>query len=81
VAGYAVGAMWYMPKVFGNAWMAAMGKKPEELGSPAQAMTVAAVTTLITAVAIFAFSSASSLFSSASSAFPAVGFRPNRPRA
>jgi hypothetical protein len=52
VAGYAVGAMWYMPKVFGNAWMVAMGKKPEELGSPAQAMTVAAVTTLITAVCL-----------------------------
>jgi hypothetical protein len=52
LAGYALGAIWYLPKVLGNAWMAAVGKKPEELGSPAQAMIVAAVTTLITAVCL-----------------------------
>ena len=52
LAGYALGALWYMPKVFGNAWMAAMGKKPEEQGSPTQALIVSAVTTLVTALCL-----------------------------
>lgn len=51
-AGYIFGALWFLPQVFGNAWMAALGKKREELGSPTQPMIVAAITTLITALCL-----------------------------
>lgn len=52
LAGYALGVLWYLPNVFGNVWRAAIGKRAEELGSPAQAMAVSAVTTLVTAVCL-----------------------------
>jgi hypothetical protein len=48
LAAYAVGAIWYMPKVFGNAWMGLLGKTPDELGSPAKAMTISFLMTLLT---------------------------------
>ena len=65
VAGYALGAIWFMPRVFGNAWMKEMGKTPSELGSPARAMAVAAVTTFISTIVlatILAAMSAQSLY-------------------
>lgn len=49
-AGYGVGAIWYMPKVFGNAWVKALGKSMAELGSPAKAMSITAVTTFLSAI-------------------------------
>lgn len=52
LAGYALGALWYRPKVFGNAWIAAMGGKPRRLRSTAQALIVSAVTTLVTALCL-----------------------------
>jgi hypothetical protein len=52
VAAYLLGAVWYMPKVFGNAWVAALGKKPENLGDPTVPMIVAAVTTPLTSVCL-----------------------------
>jgi len=51
-AGYAFGAVWFSPKMFGSTWLAALGKKKEELGSPAQAMIVTAFTTLVTAMCL-----------------------------
>jgi hypothetical protein len=52
VAGFLLGAAWYSPKAFGNAWLAALGKRPEELGNPALPMTVAAVTAPLTSVCL-----------------------------
>jgi len=49
--GFGVGAIWFGP-LFGKAWMEATNKKPEELGHPAKAMSLTAVTTLITAAVL-----------------------------
>lgn len=49
VAGYVLGAIWYAPPVFGNSWMAALGKTKDQLGSPAMAMGITFVTCLISA--------------------------------
>ncbi len=49
--GFGVGAVWFGP-LFGKAWMKALDKKPEELGHPAKAMGLTAVTTLITAAVL-----------------------------
>lgn len=38
VVGIVVGALWYSPLLFANQWMAALGKTPEEMGNPTQAM-------------------------------------------
>ncbi len=48
-AGYALGAIWYAPPVFGNRWMTALGKTREQLGSPARAMSLTLITCLISA--------------------------------
>ena len=49
--GFGVGAVWFGP-LFGKVWMKALDKKPEELGHPAKAMGLTAVTTLITAAVL-----------------------------
>ena len=49
---YFFGALWFMRALFGNAWLQAMGKRREDLGSPAQAMVVTAFTTLLTAMCL-----------------------------
>lgn len=51
-AGYALGFAWYAPPVFGQVWTDALGKTPEERGSPAKALAVTALTTLVTATAL-----------------------------
>lgn len=48
-AGYALGAIWYAPPVFGNSWMIALGKTREQLGIPARAMSLTLITCLISA--------------------------------
>ena len=48
-AGYVLGVVWYAPPVFGNSWMAALGKTREQLGSPAKAMSLTLITCLISA--------------------------------
>ena len=50
IAAMGVGAFWYSPIAFANQWMALIGKKPEELGNPAQAMGMQLVNTFVTAV-------------------------------
>ena len=52
VAGMAIGALWYSPVVLGKQWMEAIGKTPEELGNPAQAMAGQLVATIVTAVVL-----------------------------
>ena len=44
-----LGSVWYMPAVFGNAWMKALGKKKEELGNPGSAMIIATISSLVLA--------------------------------
>ncbi len=52
VAAYALGAVWYTPPVFGNAWLRALGKRREELGRPVRAMTIQLLLTLVTATVL-----------------------------
>lgn len=49
IAGYAGGAVWFAPAVFGDAWLNALNKDKEDLGSPTQAMVVTFFTTLAAA--------------------------------
>ncbi len=51
-AAYALGAVWYAPPVFGRAWRLALGKRPEELGSPVRAMAVQFLLTLVAATVL-----------------------------
>jgi hypothetical protein len=55
VAAYALGAVWYAPPVLGNAWLRALGKRKEELGSPARAMAIQFLLTLVTATVLALF--------------------------
>jgi len=40
VVGYAIGAVWYAPPVFGKRWLAALGKSKDQLGDPVKPMVV-----------------------------------------
>ena len=50
LASFALGGWWYSPKGFGRAWLAAIGKSPNELGSPVVAMTLTFFSTFLTAI-------------------------------
>jgi hypothetical protein len=52
LAAYALGAVWYAGPVLGRAWLAARDKRPEEAGSPARALVIQGLLTLVTAVAL-----------------------------
>ncbi len=52
IAGMALGALWYSPVLFGNAWMAAIGKSQEDLGSPTPAMIGSMGCCLLAAIAM-----------------------------
>jgi hypothetical protein len=52
LAAYTVGAIWYAPAVLGDAWLRALGKRKEQLGSPAPAMAVQFLLTLVTATVL-----------------------------
>ncbi|MBI1398345.1 MAG: DUF1761 family protein [Betaproteobacteria bacterium] len=52
VAGMVVGGIWYMPDVFGKAWMHALGRTQWNLGDPGQLILIRAGTTLITAFSL-----------------------------
>lgn len=49
LANILIGAIWYMPAVFGRKWMALIGKTREELGSPGTPMIISALTSLLMA--------------------------------
>lgn len=51
LAAYALGALWYAP-VLGRAWLSALGKRSEELGSPVRTMAIQFVLTLVTATVL-----------------------------
>lgn len=44
-----IGFIWYMPPVFGNVWMKALGKRPEDLGNPQAALFNALAMNVISA--------------------------------
>ena len=52
LAAFALGALWYQPFTFGKAWMAALGKSADELGSPGPGMLVSAVGCLVVAFVV-----------------------------
>jgi dipeptide/tripeptide permease len=49
IAGFMLGGIWY---VFSKQWLAAIGKKPEELGNPASAFGITFLSALVTAMLI-----------------------------
>lgn len=51
-AGMALGALWYSPLAFGKAWMTAIGKTPEQLGSPKASMIGSVLACFVTALAL-----------------------------
>ena len=50
VAGMLIGAAWYSPLLFGNAWLRALGKTEDELVSPGPAMAGSALCCLLSAL-------------------------------
>ena len=53
IVSFVLGGLWYSPKVFGNIWLAGIGKRPDELGSSAVPLALNLITAVITA-AVFA---------------------------
>ncbi len=56
LVGMALGAFWYSGAAFGAAWMAAIGKTPETLGSPTGPMIGSVFASLLTALGVAALS-------------------------
>lgn len=52
LVGVVLGAAWYSPLLFGNAWISALGKPREQLGSPGAAMAGSVVSCLVAATAV-----------------------------
>lgn len=52
VFGMGLGGLWYSPVLFGNAWMRAVGKTHDELGSPGPAVAVSMFCCVVTAIAL-----------------------------
>jgi hypothetical protein len=56
-----LGAIWYMPPVFGRKWMALIGKTREELGSPTTPMVISVLTSLLLAYTMATLMSAAAI--------------------
>ena len=54
VVGYAIGAVWYAPPVFGKRWLAALGKSKDQLGDPVKPMVVQFFLALVIAAVLAA---------------------------
>ena len=52
LVGLFLGAFWYSPLAFGNAWLRALGKSKEELVNPGPAMGGSALSCIVTAMAL-----------------------------
>ncbi|MFW2405815.1 MAG: DUF1761 domain-containing protein [Gammaproteobacteria bacterium] len=52
IAAMAIGALWYSPILFGNAWLAALGKTEAELQSPGAAMAGSAFAAAVSALSL-----------------------------
>ena len=65
VVYFAVGGLWFMPRVFGNIWMRAIGWEPTEEDRPSAAVYLGPlVTCLVAAIALgmFAYATGSDTF-------------------
>jgi hypothetical protein len=47
LSAWIIGAIWFSPPVFGRRWMAALGLKQEQMGSPAPGFVAALVISII----------------------------------
>lgn len=66
VSNMAIGALWYSPVLFGNAWLTLVGKKSEDIsdaeGSAAMALSIIpAIVTVISLALLLGFTGASSI--------------------
>jgi len=52
IVGMVLGALWYSPVLFGNAWMVAVGKNRASLSKPTRAMIGSAVACLLMAFGV-----------------------------
>jgi hypothetical protein len=52
--GYAIGAAWYAPPVFGKRWLAALGKSKDQVGDPVKPMVAQFFLALIIAAVLAA---------------------------
>jgi hypothetical protein len=52
VAAFMLGGLWFSPVMFAKQWVAALGKKPEEMGMPGPSMALSFVMTLIMSTAL-----------------------------
>jgi hypothetical protein len=55
IAAMVIGSVWYMPMVFGKAWMSDLGKKSDGMGMPGPAMIVMAIGSLVMAYVMAQF--------------------------
>ncbi len=51
-ASMVLGGLWYSPLMFGNAWLRAIGKSQEEIGSPTPAMIGSMISCVVTAAVV-----------------------------
>ena len=52
IAAQAIGFLWYSPVLFGNQWMRALGKRPDEIGRPGPSIAIAAISALVSALVL-----------------------------
>ncbi|MCB2109021.1 MAG: DUF1761 domain-containing protein [Rhodobacteraceae bacterium] len=52
VAATIIGGLWYAPFLLGKAWMAELGKTPEQLGNPAEAIITSMIMNLIAGIVL-----------------------------
>lgn len=52
IVALVIGAGWFSPYLFGERWQAAVGKRREEMGSPATAMAIAFIGYLVMATVL-----------------------------
>lgn len=61
-AAFGLGALWYLPEVFGAPWMAALHKEPQDLRPPLVPMLASAVLSFVTAYGLAIVVAAFDLF-------------------
>lgn len=54
VISFLLGGLWYSPVLFGRTWLAGIGKREDQLGSPIPAMVINLVAAFVTAIVIAA---------------------------
>ena len=52
VVAFLLGGLWFSPALFAERWMAALGKPPEEIGSPTKGVIVSFATTFVMSVTL-----------------------------